>query len=139
MHIESLKRSCIDHVKFHQPISAETLANASTSLPAEWFSSTEETTTKTTTTAVPDITTDELKKSNVFTPELLDSLSSKGCLNDCNGNGICLKGTQSDTSRIISLKTKRMIFTKRILVCPERKGVKKYVYTNLTVINRLQQ
>lgn len=84
VHIEAIKDNCLRHVKFNQPIPKEVLDNIQR--PSQ--NSSEDNTT-TSTTASPDE-----DQALIFTPEILETIKELSCLNDCSGNGQCVKGTK---------------------------------------------
>jgi len=97
VHIEALKQNCIDYVAYNQPIPEDVLKNATAPLPEEWFNSTDYENETTVTPTPTQITTNGpitvTQNPGYFTSDLLDNLKDIGCPNDCNGNGVCQKGT----------------------------------------------
>ncbi|XP_052767965.1 uncharacterized protein LOC128208441 [Mya arenaria] len=91
IHIEAIKETCVEHVKFNQPIPPEVFRNV-TATPKEWFTNTtnqteiNETGKPTTTpTPVPAYTP-------LFSVDVLETIASVACPGDCNGHGDCVKG-----------------------------------------------
>ncbi|XP_052766474.1 uncharacterized protein LOC128207536 [Mya arenaria] len=93
IHLEAIKGTCIEHVRFNQPIPPDVLANATA--PSDWFNETlNETETQNSTTFAPMLSPKSTPSPYValFTPELLKDIEDIACPGDCNGHGICDKG-----------------------------------------------
>lgn len=89
IHIEAIKKECINIVEFNQPIPQEVLEhiqppsdpdNDTTANSTKW--STKNDISKPTT----------WQQTFQFTPDLLRNIKDVSCINDCSGNGKCEKG-----------------------------------------------
>lgn len=83
IHIEAIKKECINMVEFNQPIPPEVLdliKVPTTANNTSWG----------TTTDIPNPTTGQ--QTFQFTPDLLKNIKDVSCINDCSENGKCEKG-----------------------------------------------
>jgi len=96
IHIESLKRLCIYHVRINLPIPENIRQLATAPLPLKWFNITVDANITDLISIItqPTITTPSIttEPPTAFTQDLLDKLMEIGCPYDCHGNGVCIKG-----------------------------------------------
>lgn len=92
VHLEGIKKQCIYNIDVNQPLPAEVTSelNKLTNDPKDFKRNATNNQTNVASTGMPQMP--ETNQSFIFTEELLETIQSISCLNDCSGHGKCERG-----------------------------------------------